>query len=374
MSARHPLERLEKRRLLAGLPSMYIGDVSIAEGDAGTKNASVVVSLSHPRPKQTVTVKFATQDGTAAAGSDYTATFGALSFPPGEDSKTILVPVIGDQLSESDESFFINLQSAKQAKIADAQATVTIVDDDPRVSIGDASVDEGHAGTTLANFTVTLSGGAQEVVTVDYATQDGTALAGVDYQAASGTLTFAVGETSKTVPVQVIGDRIGEADKYYFVNLQGGNAILADAQGLGTIRDDEPRISMDGVYDYEGSSGTTTPFLFTVRLSRIYDQPVTVNFATQDYDAIAGVDYIAKSGSLTFAAGDTEETITVQVLGNDTAEPDKYFLVNLSSASANALLSSSLAYGSIADDDGYYDYWYYDYYYFDYYYYDYYYW
>jgi hypothetical protein len=89
-------ETLEQRRLFAGLPAMFIGDLTLTEGNAGTKNAEVVVSLSHPRPKPTVTVKFATQNGSAVAGSDYTATSGMLSFPPGVDSKTILVPVAGD--------------------------------------------------------------------------------------------------------------------------------------------------------------------------------------------------------------------------------------------------------------------------------------
>ena len=361
------IERLEMRRLLNGLPSMYIGDMSLTEGNAGTKNAEVVVRLSEPRPRQTVTVQYATQNGSAVAGADYTVTSGTLSFPPGQSSKKILVPVIGDHVREGDESFLLNLRNAKQAKIADVQARVTIADDDPHLSLTDVAGDEGHSGTTPFNFTVSLSSVSEQVVTVNYSTANGTGIAGVDYQATSGTLTFAAGEMSKTIAVPVLGDRLGESDKDFVVNLQGGNAIIADSQGTGTITDDEPRVSITGVYDYEGSSGST-PFTFTVNLSRVYDQPVTVNFATQDYEAIAGTDYLATSGTVTFAAGDTAETITVQVYGNTTAEPDKYFLVNLSGASGNALVGSSQGSGGIADDDGYYDYWYYDpgYYYYDY--------
>src|SRR5688500_20348252 len=85
------VERLEERRLLAGLPWMTVGDLTLSEGDAGGNNAEVVVSLSHPRPKQTVTVRFATQGSTAVAGSDFTATSGTLSFPPGtEDRKSVV--------------------------------------------------------------------------------------------------------------------------------------------------------------------------------------------------------------------------------------------------------------------------------------------
>jgi len=352
-SASPIVERLEERRLLAGLPWMTVGDVTLSEGDAGGNNAEVVVSLSHPRPKQTVTVRFATQGGTAVAGSDFTSTSGTLSFPPGTDSRTILVPVTGDTTIEPDEHFLLNLHSAKQAKIADGQAVVTIADDDPRVSIDNAERDEGHAGTAALDFTVSLSSASTQTVTVNFATANGTAVAGADYQATSGTLTFAPGQTTKTVSVPVMGDRVGEFDKNFVVNLSGGTAILSDAQGTGTIRDDEPHISITGVYDYEGSSGTT-PFVFTVSLSRPYDQAVTVDFATEDYDAFAGTDYAANSGGLTFAPDETVKTITVLVNGNTTAEPDKNFLINLTNASGNALLATSQGWGTIGDDDGYY--------------------
>src|SRR5687768_4673977 len=95
------LETLEKRRLLSSPPSIYIGDVSVEEGTGGAQNAAIVVSLSHPRPKQTVKVSYGTQNGSAVAGSDYTAKSGTLSFAPGEDSKTILVPITGDSITES---------------------------------------------------------------------------------------------------------------------------------------------------------------------------------------------------------------------------------------------------------------------------------
>jgi hypothetical protein len=353
-SASAALEALEPRRLLAGIPAMSIHDLTLTEGSAGTRNAEVVVSLSHPRPKQTVTVKFATQDGSAAAGSDYTTTSGTLTFPPGVDGRTIVVPVRGDATAEADEYFRLNLQNARQSKIADGQAVITIVDDDPNVSINDVSGDEGHSGTSPFNFTVNLSSPAEEAVTVNYSTANGSAVAGVDYQATSGTLTFAPGDTSKMIAVAVTGDRVGGSDRSFFVNLHGGSANISGSQGTGTIRDDEPRISITGVYAYEGNSGDTTPYVFTVNLSRKYDQPVTVAFATQDYDAVSGTDYGANSDVLTFAPGDTQKTITVQVYGNTTPQPDKNFVINLSNASGNALVTTGQGWGTIGDDDGYY--------------------
>ncbi len=352
---------------------MTIADISLAEGNAGTKNAAVVVSLSQPRPNQAVTVNYATQNGTAVAGADYVATAGKLTFAPGETTKTILVPVTGDRLVEPDEYFLVNLQGAKGAKIGDAQGIVSIVDDDPRISIADVSGQEGNSGTTPFAFSVSLSSASDRTVTVNYATQNDTAVAGTDYVAVSDVLTFAPGETSKTIFVPVIGDRGGESDESFYVNLQGGtNAIIADGQGLATIFDDEPRISITGVSDYEGNAGNT-PFIFTVSLAAAYDQAVRVDFATQDYTAVAGVDYLANSGTLTFAAGETAKTITVEVIGNTTPEPQKDFFVNLSGASTNAVVSNT-GYGSIVDDDGYYyDPGYYDPGYYDpgYYYYDY---
>src|SRR2546423_10133083 len=227
---RSNLEILEPRRLFNGLPTMTISDLSVVEGNAGATNAAVVVSLSHPRPRQTVTVNYATQNGSAVAGADYIATSGTLFFAPGVNSKTILVPVIGDRIAESDEYFLLNLQGAKQARIADGQGIVTITDDEPLVSIAGVTADEGNSGTTTFSFTATLSRATDQPVTVNYATQDGSAVAGTDYQAASGTVTFAAGETSKTITIQVIGDRVAEADKCLYVELSGtcDNAAISN--------------------------------------------------------------------------------------------------------------------------------------------------
>ena len=109
-------------------------------------------------------------------------------------------------------------------------------------------------------FTVTLSAASDAPVTVTYATADGTAtVAGGDYQAATGTLTFAPGQTSKTITVLVNGDRLAEADEYFFVNLTGAtNAGIANGSGFGTILDDEPRISISNVSKAEGNKRPTT--------------------------------------------------------------------------------------------------------------------
>jgi len=111
----------------------------------------------------------------------------------------------------------------------------------PALSIDDITLTEADSGTTAAAFTVSLSKASSQTVTVDYATADGTATAGADYQTTRGTLTFAPGETSKIVTVPVIDDIVDEPDETFLVNLSNPtNATISDAQGTGTITDDDP--------------------------------------------------------------------------------------------------------------------------------------
>lgn len=225
----------------------------------------------------------------------------------------------------------------------------------PTLAIGDAWITEGNAGSRYAAVEVSLSAPTKKTVSVNYGTTNGSALAGSDYDATSGKVTFAPGETTKSILVPVRGDRLPESDESFAVNLQAAKNIkVTRGQATVTIVDDEPRVSITGAGADEGDSGKTS-FVFTVNLSRAYDQPVTVNFATQDDSAVAGVDYLAASGTLTFAAGETAKLVTVEVLGNTTPEPYKGFYVNLAGASANALISGGQGYGSIWDDDGYVD-------------------
>jgi hypothetical protein len=223
--------------------------------------------------------------------------------------------------------------------------------DTPLLSIGDITVTEGNAGTQVATFTVTLSTASSNPVTVNFATANGTASAGSDYQTASGRLTFAPGEKTQTVTVLVNGDRVGEPNETFLVNLSGatGGAVIIDGQGVGTIVDDEPRLSINDVSRVEGNSGTTL-FVFTVTLSAASDVPVTVNFATANGTAKAGEDYDAQSGTLTFAPGETTRTISIVVRGDKKKEANETFFVNLSGASGAFALDWQ-GIGTILDDE-----------------------
>jgi hypothetical protein len=241
------IEQLEQRRLLSVAPCIWVSDLVLTEGNAGAQSAQVTVSLSHASHKA-VSVNFRTEDGTGAAGDDYRATSGTLKFAPGETCKAVAVPVYGDRIVEPNEAFSVVLSGAVRANIADGWGLVTIIDDEPRISISGAAAAEGNDGTTLLSFTVGLSAPADGPVTVNYATADGAgATAGSDYQAASGTLTFAPGETTRTIEVTVFGDATAEGDEGFYVSLSGlsGNAFMSDSHSAyGGIQDD------DGYYDY----------------------------------------------------------------------------------------------------------------------------
>src|SRR5262249_46711072 len=155
----------------------------------------------------------------------------------------------------------------------------------------------------------------------------------------SGTLTFAPGQTLLAVTVDVIGDRLSEPNESFVVNLSGAtNATIANGQGIGTIVDDEPRISISDVTKAEGKKGNKTLFTFTVTLLVAYDQPVTMSFKTTDGTAkTSDQDYVAKTGTLTFAPGETTKTITIVVNGDSKREADESFYLDLFGLSSNAL-------------------------------------
>lgn len=234
-------ELLDPRRLFSGNPMLVVSDGSLLEGNSGTQYAAVTVSLSAPSTK-TVGVNYGTTDGTATAGSDYAAVSGKLTFAPGETSKSIAVSVRGDRAGEANETVFVKLRAAKNASIANGYGVLTILDDEPRIRISDASGQEVIAGGTgLLTFAVSLSAISDAPVTVNYATGDGSfyasavAAAGLDYVPAAGTLTFAPGETTKFLIVQLLDDAEREPIETFVVNLSGANAFIEIGQSFGTI-------------------------------------------------------------------------------------------------------------------------------------------
>jgi predicted extracellular nuclease len=224
-------------------PVLTIANVSQAEGNSGTSVFTFTVSLDRAAPFGGVTFDIATQDGSAAAGSDYVSrTLTTQTIPEGQSSYTFDVTVNGDTAIEPDETFLVNVTNVINATVGDGQATGTIQNEDSsNASITDVTIVEGNSGVTYAVFTVTLDNPPTAPVTFDYATSSGTATAGSDYLAVSGQISFGVGETVKTISVPIVGDSVSEGNETFTVTLSnpttGGG--IADGSALGTITNDD---------------------------------------------------------------------------------------------------------------------------------------
>lgn len=238
-----------------------------------------------------------------------------------------------------------------------AQGVATITDDDatPTLSVNDVQVIEGSGGTNEAVFTITVNGLSERVMAVDVVTQNGTALSGVDYQNVNRTVLIAAGQTSVTVSVPITTDLADEDSETFTLNLSGAtNATIADAQGLGTISDDDnaPTVNIDDVTITEGNSATS-PATFTVTLSNPSSRTVTVQYAAikgTTNPALVNSDFRSTKGTLTFNPGETTKTITVPIVGDYVPEADETFFVSLSRA-VNAMFGDSQGLGTVTNDD-----------------------
>ena len=291
---------------------------------------------------------YATSDGTAAAGEDYTASDGSLSFMPGDTERTINVLLQEDTIHEGDETFVLTLSNPENAELADSVATGTIADNDaiPELTVADARASE-DAGVMV--FSVKLNAPSALPVTVNYATSDGTAAAGEDYTASDGSLSFMPGDTERTINVLLQEDTTHEGDETFVLTLSNPeNAELANVAATGTIadNDDMPELM---VADARASEDAGV-MVFSVKLNAPSALPVTVNYATSDGTAAAGEDYTASDGSLSFMPGDTGRTIRVLLQEDEIFEGDETFVLTLSNP-VNADLADDAATGTIVNDD-----------------------
>ncbi|MEI6699483.1 MAG: Calx-beta domain-containing protein [Mycobacteriaceae bacterium] len=450
-------------------PGASVGNVTVAEPSAtGTAQAAFTVSLSKASTTP-VTIGYATTNGTATAGTDYTATTGTLTFAPGVTSQQINVPILADTAVESSETFTVTLSNPTGATIAGATATGTITNTPvavtppptnsggsvtytvadnwgsgftgtmnvtagqtlngwtvsfntpaeitsvwngvisshvgtayvvtnaawngqvsagqstsfgfqantgaaggaitglqlngvavvtptaPGVSVAGVTAAEPASGTAQAGFTVTLSKASTTPVTVGYATTSGTATAGSDFTATTGTLTFAPGVVSQQINVPILADTVVEPSETFTVTLsKPSGATITTATATATITDSNtagaaPKVSIADVSVIEGN-GEHAHFMFTATLDKASATPVSVGYATSNGTATAGVDYTAASGTITFAPGVTTQTVHVDIIGDTVVEPTETFTVTLS-APTGATIARATATGTIVNDD-----------------------
>jgi len=448
-------------------PKVSIADLAVTEGNGEHAHFMFTATLDKASVAP-VSVNYATANGTATGGVDYTAEAGTITFAAGVTTQTVHVGILGDTVVEPNETFSVVLSAPTGVTIARGTATGTITNDDvaavitaPTVSIADATVTERASGSVNLAFTATLSQVSATTVTVRYATSNGTATAGADYTAGSGTITFAPGVLSQTVNVAVAADAVAEPSETLTVTLSTpSGATLARATATGTIIDTPPVVSSasaaykvvnnwgsgftgtvdltagpsalngwtvsfttpaeiinvwNGViasrvgntyvvtnaawngqvgagqstsFGFQGATGAAgsavtnlqingvavggTPVVtapgvsvagvtaaepsatgtaqaaFTVTLSKASTTPVTLGYATANGTATAGTDYTATTGTLTFAPGVTAQQISVPILRDATVEPSETFTVTLTNPTG-ATITTATATGTITD-------------------------
>ena len=326
-------------------PGLYVDSVEMLEGNKGRSNMVFTVLLRGARTNvaSVVSVNYSLLSGSALAVRDFTAKRGTLRFPIGTNTVKIIVPIIGELLSESNETFRVVLSRNINAQIVEGTGRGTILDDDalPSLSITDAATVEANTGERALAFTLRLSARSGRSINVDFHTADGTAVAGLDYVATNGTVLIPPGVLLKKITVPVKGNAISESNETFFVNLANAvNATLGDAQGAGNVRDNDraPSVSVIDATVFTDLSGRFA--LFTVRLSAPSDKPVTVNVATARNSvgataAVPGVDYVAYPESpLYFPPGETALNVVVSLLNAPASSGKRFYLTTISAVNA----------------------------------------
>jgi hypothetical protein len=324
----------------------------VGEGDG---SATIEVSLSHPSATETITVTYATSDGTALAGFDYTAVSNTLTIAPLDVTGTFTVPVLPDSLDEANETVNLSLSDPVNATLASPDpATLTILDDDspPTVQFSESSysVNEGDGTATI---TATLSAQSGLPVEVNYATSDDTALQGSDYTPVSDTLTFSPGDIFQTFSVPITDDSMDEPVEAISLTLTNPvNASLGtpSTSTLEIVDNDGVPTVQFGAANFNINEGDGNAMI-EVTLSNPSSEPVTVTYASSDGTAVAGLDYTAVNDTLTFSPGHVSETFAVPILQDDLYESDETVNLALSSP-VNAGLGAPVEAVLTIKDDG----------------------
>lgn len=378
---------------ITALPVISVASVSRNEGDSGEANLTFTVKLS-AASTSAVTVKYATANGTAIAGSDYTGKTGTLTIAAGATSGTIAIKVTGDTYYELNETFSLKLSSASGATLAGGGSTLTatgtIKNDDvaPVVSIANVAVGEAHVGTADAVFTITLSKKSGTATTISYTTVDGTAKAGEDYTAVSGTITIPAWTTTATIPVSVFGDVAFEADESFSLVLSAANGatfaggastlvgtatILNDDSGGTTTRisttargaeangaSSAPSISPDGTKMVFTSSATNLVAGDTNGVSDVFLKDINTG-AISRLSVSASGGQLAKSSSGAYFVGDGSKvafTAASSIVSDDTHSANDLYIKDLATGSYTRVYTTSTGvsandtsnYGSFSQD------------------------
>ena len=305
--------------------------------------------------KGALSVSYATEGGTATAGSDYTAVSGTLTFAEGETEKTILLPVANDGVTEPEETVGLILSGTPDLEALGGkyQTVVHIVEaTTPIVMFLDAQTNigypEGNVGNVTVNIPVHLNAQTSKTVTASYSVAAGSALPNVDFIPGSGTLTFNPGTDTQNIPVQFIGDTLDENNETFALSLSNiVNATMQFPTNFVPIIDDDspPLLSVTDVGVVEGAGAKAT---FSIALNVPSGRSLQVSYSTANGTATAGSDYTPTSGTLVFAAGETLKQVEVPILTDGSAESDETFFLNLNNP-IRATIADGQGVGTIVD-------------------------
>ena len=302
---------------LVALPSLSIAGAGAHEQH--DYELAFTVTLEGTRSGE-VSIDYATADGTATAGADYVAATGSLTFGSEESQQVIRVDLPDDDnLAEGDETFTVTLSNPSNATLATAQATGTITDSDVlevSVAAEAVTVQEGQD----AVFTVAVAGATSTAdVAVGYSVS-GTATAGEDYTAPSGTLTIPAGAASGTITIGTLADEVADPNETVIVVPEEVSTTgTATVSGLATTtikNAGQPGVTVSPTSLTVGEGGSRT---YTVVLDSEPTAAVTVSVRVPQ-----GTDVSVDTTSLTFTTGDwsTVQTVTVRAAQDDDAVVD----------------------------------------------------
>jgi len=297
---------------------------STATNLVGETNGTLTFTVNRTgTTNNAVTVAFATTNITATAPDDYSSTNGTLSFAPGETSKTFATEIANDFTQEGIETFRVVLSNPTDARITIGTNLVTIVDDDvSAVGFTSATNTVSETNGTLT-LTIVRTGTTNTAIAVDFGTVNGTATTGSDFSPTNGTLLFDAGETSKTIDIAITDNDTQESTETFQVRLSNAlNTAIGVGTNTVTITDDDGSSVGFTVAAISVAENTNSITLTVVR-SGATNTAVTVNYATTNGTAIAGSDYRATNGVLSFAAGLTTNTFDLGIINDTISESNE---------------------------------------------------
>ena len=350
-------------------PVAQPGVISIDSATAAANETDGTVTITLTRTDGSdgeVSVDYTTVDGTAVSGQDFTAASGTITFADGQTTADIVISLIDDADVEATEAFSLTISNAVGGATLGAVVSqeISLTSDDASIpQPGVISIDSATASANETDGTVTITltrtDGSDGEVSVDYTTVDGTAVSGQDFTAASGTITFADGQTTADIVISLIDDADVEATEAFSLtisNAVGGATLGAVVSQEISLTSDDASIPQPGVISIDSAtaSANETDGTVTITLTRTdgSDGEVSVDYTTVDGTAVSGQDFTAASGTITFADGQTTADIVISLIDDADVEATEAFAIEISNPAGGATLGAVVSQEVILASDG----------------------